>query len=680
MLHTNPLPKSSKKHPVSTGKYMSHGWFVVRAIALGLLLLQPVIVAAADSPAQTRVKSPDGKLEVAISNRGKLSYNLTVDGRELIRPSGLGLLLRDGTEFGRDVELLEQSSKAVDTTWENPWGKRRQVADRHNELRLVLAERSASGRRFELHVRVFNDGVGLRYFLPQQPGLETVILEQELTEFAFVGDFTCFAGKQKDGFYGRQEWTFERRQLAGITPESIIGLPLLVKTPAAWIALTESDLLNWSGMWLGGSQRKAEGVVLATKLVPRRDGEGLVKATAPQQSPWRVIMVGREPGRLIESDLVANLATPCQLTDTSWIKPGLMAWDHWWTGGVKMNTATVKEYIQLAADMGWPYQLIDWQWYGPFAKPTSDINKVSRGLDMQELLRFAKERNVRLWLWMHWADLLRDDAYLKAFPLYEQWGIAGVKIDGPAIPPLNAEDQDMINLYERITRAAAAHRLMISFHHASKPTGLNRTLPNQVTREGILGNEHNGSRDVTPEHKVMLPFTRFLAGPGDFTPGGFINRQPDKFTPRSNPTQVQGTRAAELALFVVFDSPVTNACDHPNHYRGQPGAEFLKVVPTVWDETRVLQGEPGEHLLMVRQSGRNWFLGGLADRRGRDFSLKLDFLGPGKWKLRLWQDAADSGTNAEHLDVVERLVSAGEVLELRLAPSGGVVGRFEPAE
>ncbi|MDB6127608.1 MAG: hypothetical protein JWM35_1504, partial [Verrucomicrobia bacterium] len=329
---------------------------------------------------------------------------------------------------------------------------------------------------------------------------------------------------------------------------------------------------------------------------------------------------------------------------------------------------------QMAADMGWPYQLIDWHWYEPNGRPASNNTKAKPDLDLDEVRRFAQEKNVRLWLWLHWEDVDRGDAYKKAFARFEAWGIAGVKIDF-----MNRDDQEMVAWYEKITRAAAEHHLMVNFHRAYKPTGLNRTFPNQVTCEGLLGNEQNRSKSViTPEHKLTLPFTRFLAGPGDFTPGGFLNRQPAQFAIDKSAAQVQGTRAAELALFVIYDSPVCCACDSPEHYRNQPGVDFLKKVPTVWDETRVLDGAVGEHLVMARQSGNTWFLGALTDRNAREIPVKLDFLGAGRWKLRLWQDAADSGVNAEHLEISEREVTAADSLHLRLAPAGGAVAQFEP--
>jgi alpha-glucosidase len=395
-----------------------------------------------------------------------------------------------------------------------------------------------------------------------------------------------------------------------------------------------------------------------------------VKADTPHHSSWRVLMIGRQPGRLIESEIIRNLSTPSKLADSSWVKPGMMAWDHWWSGDTIMDTDTIKSYIQLAADMGWEYQLIDWQWYGEPNKPDADVTKVIPALDMDEVRRFADERGVRLWLWLHSNDVDRDDAYKKAFALYEAWGIAGVKIDF-----MDRDDQEMVNWYEKITAAAAEHKLMVNFHGAFKTSGFDRTYPNQVTREGILGNEYNKWSDrVTPEHKLTLPFTRYLEGPADFTPGGFLNRQPTEFKTNVKPTQVQGTRAGELALFVCYDSPVCCVCEHPDNLRNQPGADFLKIVPTVWDETHVLDGAVGEQLVMARRSDDDWYLGAMTNRQPREIPVKLDFLDRGRWKLRLWRDAEDSGENAEHLAVDEKIVSAGDTITLRLAPAGGCVG------
>jgi alpha-glucosidase len=243
---------------------------------------------------------------------------------------------------------------------------------------------------------------------------------------------------------------------------------------------------------------------------------------------------------------------------------------------------------------------------------------------------------------------------------------------------MDRDDQEIVNWYEKIAKAAADHHLMLIFHGAYKPTGLERTYPNQITREGILGNEYNRwSKRVTTEHKLTLPFTRFLTGPADFTPGGFLNRQPEQFKIDTAAAQVQGTRAQEFALFVVYNSPITVACDLPDHYRNQSGADFLKIVPTVWDETKVIDASVSDYIVEARRSGDNWFIGAFTDNTARNFNIPLNFLPKGKYKLKVWKDAKDSNINAEHLEMEERIVSATDKLSISMVMNGGYVARLE---
>ena len=664
--------------------------FSLLALVLGTAAGAGRAVEPASAAATQELRSPDDRMVVTVNVAGALSYRVAVDGVPVINDSRLGLRFHDGVVLGRDVALVQAARAEHDSTWTNPLGKRREVRDHHRELAVTLREKGESGRTFSVIFRAFDDGVGFRYQLPREGNAADFVLDEELTQFAFTADNTCFAGDHiavppdaydsRSGFAGSQEWEFRKQRLADLPVETVTGLPLLTQTPAAWLAVTEADLIDWAGLWLAREPQAAgtSAVILRARLAPRLDGQGLVKASLPHVSPWRVLMIGREAGRLIESDLVLNLSTPCQIADPSWVKPGMMAWDSWWSGIGRKDTGTMKDFIQFAGEMGWPYQLVDGGWYvgthTSISRPGSDITKPAPEVDMGELLRFAAENKVRLWVWLYWTDAAYGDAYKKAFEVYEKWGIAGVKIDF-----MDRDDQEMVNWYETITRFAAEHHLMVNFHGAYKPTGMIRTWPNQITREGILGNEYNKwSNRVTPEHRVTLPFTRFLAGPGDFTPGGFVNRPMEKFQKGVAPTQVQGTRAGQLALFVAYDSPVMCASDHPINLRGQPGIDFLKIVPTVWDETRVLSGVVAEHLVIARRSGAEWYLGALNNNFTRVRSVKLDFLGAGKWQLRWWHDAADSSENAEHLEVEDRIVSAGDTLDLRMAPGGGAVVHFVP--
>jgi alpha-glucosidase len=634
------------------------------------------------------LRSPDGRIAVTVNPTGALSYRVSVDGTPILNESRLGLRLRDGGVLGDDVEMVDSSRTESDTTWTNPLGKRSEVRDHHRQLTVLLRERRDPDRTFSVVFRAFDDGVGFRYLLPKWNGLDDFVVDEELTQFAFTTDSVCWAGDHiavppdaydsRGGFHGSQEWEFRRQRLADLPEETVTGLPMLTHTPAAWVAVTEADLTDWAGMWLAREPQAAgtTAVTLRARLAPRWDGKGLVVGALPHPSPWRVLLIGREPGRLIESDVVVNLSEPCAIGDPSWVKPGMMAWDSWWSGIGEKDTGTMKDFIAFAGEMGWPYQLVDGGWYAGTRSAAADITRPVPAVDMDELLRFAAENKVRLWVWLYWSDADQGDAYKRAFALYEKWGVAGVKIDF-----MDRDDQEMVNWYDKITRCAASHHLMVDFHGAYKPTGMIRTWPNQITREGIMGNEYNKwSRRVTAEHRVTLPFTRFLAGPGDFTPGGFVNRSSEQFQPHVTPTQVQSTRAGQLALFVAYDSPVMCVCDHPINIRGRPGSDFLKLVPTVWDDTRVLSGAVGEHLVVARRSGQDWYLGALNNDVIRVKTVGLDFLGPGKWRLRWWRDAADSGDHADHLEVEERDVSAADTLDLHMAPGGGAVIRFVRAE
>jgi alpha-glucosidase len=681
MTHDRITPFGTAKTTVHTARQPA------KRADLSLLWILPAILvsctsagpgAAGLSAGMVSVQSPDGTIQITLRANGPLTYSVSLDGKVLLADSKLGLRFRDGMILGANARLTKVERSSEDTTWENRLGKRRTVRDHHHEVRASFVE--ASGQPFQVVVRAFDDGIGFRYVMPAVTSAQTqeFVLDEEQTQFSFPGNYLCYAGINENtgspgnpmGYVGSQESEYKPVNLADLPTDQVRMLPLLVKSPGAWVAITESDLYDWAGMWVNRASQTGNGssVTLAARLAPRPDGQGLVKSAFPRHSPWRTLIIARQPGRLIESDLVLNLASPCVLADTSWVKPGMASWD-WWSQVTRPSTATYRECIQFSAEMGWPYALLDAGW-----SSRNSILQASPAVNMDELLALAKERNVRLWLWAHWTTMDRNDTYLQAFPLYEKWGIAGVKIDF-----MNRDDQEMVNWYEKIVQAAARHHLMVNYHGAFKPTGMIRTYPNQITREGILGNEYNRwSSRVTPEHKTTLPFTRMLAGPADFTPGGFVNKQLDQFKFNVRPTQVQGTRCAELALFVCLESPIIHAADDPSHYRNQPGLDFLKLLPTVWDDTRALDGAVGEHVVIARRHGNRWFLGALTDRNPRDIPVRLDFLSGGSWKLKLWQDAPDSDANGEHLVTEERVVTSSDTLTLHLARAGGAVACFEP--
>jgi alpha-glucosidase len=452
------------------------------------------------------------------------------------------------------------------------------------------------------------------------------------------------------------------------------------------LAVAEADLEDYAGMYLQGLAGVPNALV--SRLSPFGGAEEgpAVRGRAPHESPWRVLMLGDAPGRLVESTLLLNLNPPSAVGDPSWIKPGKAAWD-WWSGQVAegvanpgMNDATMKHYIDFASEMGLEYMLVDAGWYtkkpswGENADTQADITKSIPEIDLPGLVRYARERRVGIILWLHWIPA--RDQMDRAFPFYERLGVRGVKVDF-----MDRDDQEMVGFYHRILRKAAEHHLLVDLHGAYKPTGLVRTYPNYMTQEGVLGAEYNKwSERVTATHNVTLPFTRMLVGPMDYTPGGFRNVTRAAFKPQDKLPLVMTTRAHQLAMYVVYDSPLQMVADHPGAYRGQPGADFLRVVPTSWDETRVIDGGIGEFILVARRRGREWFVGGMTNEAARTLRLPLGFLGAGEYELTEYADGADAGADPKQVAVSARRVRAGEILSVRLAPSGGYAARLAPRQ
>lgn len=654
--------------------FVSTAWVV--AVAFGC--------CAHARAAHVRVPSPSGAAVVDVDVGRQLSYAVRFRGRPVVLPSPIALELAGAPALGPGLKLIKQTTKRIDQTWQDPHGKARSIRDHGREVTLTLAEVTGAKRTLHLIVRASDDGVAFRYAIPEQPGLETFQLAAERTEVRFAGDHTVWAANFRT-HVGSQEHEYRRTSIDQLPVSALIGLPLLVRVPVqggnTWVAFTESDLLDWSGAYLRVRNADSKDAAspphtLITALSPRPDRPDVVViGTTQRQSPWRVFLLGDRAGALVESNLVRTLATPSQIADSSWVRPGRAAWDRWWSGDyfpgagfkVGMNTATMKAYATLAGDMGWEHFIVDWTWYGKVEIPGADLAKVVPELDLAAVIKHAQQRKVGTWLWARWNHL--DRQMDVALPLFRKWGVAGVKVDF-----MDRDDQVMVNFYSRLAKTAAENHLMIDLHGAYKPTGLERTWPNVLTREGVLGNEYNKwSTRVTPTHKTTLPFTRMLAGPMDFTPGGFRNVKPGDFRIKDQAPQVQGTRASELALMVVYESALQVMCDSPYEYARAKGsgAEFLRQVPAVWDETRVIEGEPGEFITVARRNGTTWYLGGLAGDSERVARLPLTFLGAGNWTAHVWADAPDAIDHPERIVERDEAIGADRQLKVVLAPAGG---------
>ena len=658
---------------------------------LGILCASSALAQNPDN-ARVRVASPDGQIVFILADAptthemdpksNALRYSVDFHGKWMMDEGVLGLQLQGQPPFGPGMHKTSVQTSQHDDTYTIPVGKTQSVRDRYNSA--VVQCEDTSGRKLSIEVRAYDDGVAFRYILPAQSGVKSVRIEHELTGFNYAKDATLYP-LIVDGFQSSYEDEYQARQVNGIHRDWLIALPLLAEVPGVgWVAVTEANIENYAGMYLKKADPRFG---LRAELSPRIDHSGIaVETETPMTTPWRVLMIGDEPGRLIESNIVLNLNPPSKIAGTSWIKAGKSAWD-WWSGEAApsvtfktgMNTATMKHYIDFASASGFRYMLIDAGWALANRKgPTdyaavADITKVDPNIDMPELLRYAKEKNVSIWLWSHWTSV---DKYMdQAFPLFEKWGVAGVKIDF-----MQRDDQQMVAWYRHVAELAAQHHLMLDFHGAFKPDGLRRTWPNVITREGVMGKEYlKWSARTNPVHNTTLPFTRMLAGPLDYTPGAFGNATRDQFIPRDKEPMAPNTRAHELALYVVLESPLMMVSDYPEHYEGQHDFEFIKQVPVTWDEVHVISGRPMENVTIARRSGKDWYVGSITNWDARTVKVPLSFLGDGKYVAEIYADAPDADTNATHTTFTKQEVDRSTVLEVKMAPGGGNAIWIHPA-
>jgi alpha-glucosidase len=615
------------------------------------------------------VTSPDNNIAVTISNGEKLSYSVSYKERSIVNPSQLGFELKDEPAMTGNFAILNRSLNNFNETWiPVVKSKHAEIINNYNELVLTLKEKSGQMRQMVLYVRAYNDGAAFRYKLSRGAKVGDRQIVKELTSFNVPGDPKVWIVEYK-GYASSNEAEFFEHPLSYLNEKSVAGMPMLMEYGSnCWVAITEAKIENYAAFYIGTNGTTNQ---LTTKLVPvPGESENGVKVRFNDEvyTPWRVLMIGESPGTLIESEIIQNLNDPCAIKDPSWIKPGMSAWDHWWSGEVKMEMPVIKQYIDLASEMGWPYMLVDWQWYGKFNNPEADITKWAPQINMPEIIAYAKTKNVKIIVWLYSSDVNRNAAYKEAFPLYEKWGIAGIKIDF-----MDRDDQQMVNWYHDIIRCAAENHLLVDFHGAYKPDGIIRTWPNMITREGVMGNEYyKFSNKMSPEHNVKLAFTRMLAGQMDYTPGGFVNVTKEQFK-QQTPALVWNTRAAELSKFVIYESPLTVVCDHPDNILNQPGADFLKIVPTTWDDIKFVGGYPGEYVAIAKRKGDTWFLGLMNNSIGKTLELKTDYLPAGNYEADTWADTKNSDKEPKELKKSTMAVKAGGTIKITLAKNGGFV-------
>jgi alpha-glucosidase len=475
--------------------------------------------------------------------------------------------------------------------------------------------------------------------------------------------------------------------LSDIKDKNMASLPVLVEIEEGpKVIISEANLEDYPGLYLKGTDGqnfsfigifpaypiKEEQKDDRTMIVSER-ADYIALTDGKRCFPWRIIGIAEEDGDLIESELVCKLAKPLQLEDVSWIKPGKVAWD-WWNAnnvyGVDfksgVNTETYKYYIDFAAANNIEYIIMDEGW-----SDTENLLKVNPNIDMKEILSYADEKNVGVILWCVWLTL--DKQLEQALDRFEEWRIKGIKVDF-----MQRDDQKMVNFYHKIVKEAAKRHMLVDFHGAYKPTGLRRAYPNLVTREGVLGLEWNKwSADCNPEHDLTIPFIRMFAGPMDYTPGAMNNAQEVNFRDIFERPMSQGTRVHQLAMYVVYESPLQMLADSPSNYMKEPEiVSFLSKVPTTWDETIVLEAKVSDYVIIARKSGDDWYIGAMTDWTSRKFQIDLSFLDGGKYNAEIYQDGINADRYASDYKRVIKVISKNDKIDIDLAPGGGWVARI----
>lgn len=649
---------------------------------------------AAVSGQEDTVASPDERLRVSlrwpeVGGRERPEWTVTFRGKTIVGGSTLGLDTADGGERLGGVRVLERRTRAVDERVPVLHGKADHAADRFREVRWVCED--AFRRRTEVVFRCYDDAVAFRYEILEGAATNVVTVVNEGTAFGLVGEPRAFVQ------YLENFRTSHEHEVVSV-PWSEIRRGMLVDVPAtfAWgdgtyAAITEAALRRYAGMSLMRGEGTGVGEALVAQLTPRADGTKAVRPL-PMRTPWRVVLVSDRAGALLESGTLYALNDPPAIGDTGWIQPGKITF-HWWNGDVFdgrpgapiLSFEVARRYIDFCASNGIAaHSLTSTEntttpWYhqtkpGVEPGPDTDVTRPREGFDLEGIREYARSKGVRLWTWVHQAAL--RGRLEEAFTAFERMGWSGLMVDF-----FDHDDQETVEFAEAVLESAARHRLLVHLHGVWKPTGWQRTYPNLMNHEGALNLEYlKWSDRCTPRHDVMMAFTRAIAGPMDYHLGGFRSVPRERFGPRNVAPNVLGTRGHMLAMYVCYENPMPMVADYPTAYEGQPGFDFLRRVPTWWDETRVVAEELGKWLVVARRRGVVWYLGGLSAGAAHEQTIPLRFLSAGRYSATVWGDAEGEGAGGDpnRLSIVRSEVSSPGRLTVRFAEDGGFVAELRP--
>jgi len=622
------------------------------------------------------ISSPGGHISVDLSTiTGVPVYSVRFKNNTLIENSSLKLVL-DGM-FQQFFVIKSAVYKKVKQNYKLVVGKASLVKDHYRQVTVAMSDSMNKDFKMNVELRVYDDGIAFRYVFPKQAGCSSLTLVEEQTQFRLTGD-PVIKALLLPNYTTSHEGLYTTAPLSRIKNDTLMDMPALFQFPGnAFMAITEAALLDYAGMYLVRHDD-----ILHSQLSPLPGQDRIkVRMNLPHSSPWRVILIGDHAGALIESNIITSLNQPAASKDWSWLNPGTTTFP-WWNGTIIPDNIKAgnnfetnnKYYIDFCAANNIKYHSIveygGHEWYtndgeGYQPGPNVDITKPVPGLDMKQVCDYGKKKGVGIRVWTHWKAL-----YPKldtAFSLFEKWGLSGMMVDF-----MDRDDQEMVNIQTEILQKAAKHHLHIQFHGAYKPTGLHRTYPNELTREGAMNYEYDKwDTIITPDADLNIVFTRTLAGSTDYHLGGFRALPKEKFIVQNFRPYVMGTRCHMLAMYVVLENYLPMVADFPDAYINQPGFEVIRKIPGTWDETRVPGAAVDKYVSIARRKNDSWFVGTITNNDARQINLPLQFLPAGKYTAAIYNDAPDANENADHLTQDKKIVDKNTTLELILAPGGG---------
>lgn len=644
------------------------------------------------------IKSPDGRIVVTLSGD---YYSISHNGENIISNATAGLTLEDGTEIKLSDKIKKtKKTEGIKEHIEAPFYRQSSFDFEYNKL--LIEYRNG----FSIEWKVSNEGVAYR-FINSLKG--KTVIKDEKAEFNFAGDYQAWlpysTNPRKPQAMAFQNRYTVQKISAGtpasprpmynpnsnaplpVYPDLLAFLPATVDCGDVKVTILESDLKAYPGMFVKPVKGSRKLVGVFSKYPKTFDNyagrvqryvteteDFIAQNEGPRSYPWRILAITTEDKQMPVNNMVYALAEPNKIGDTSWIKPGFSSWE-WWNDwqltGVDfkagINMETYKYYIDFASNNGLEYLILDEGWYVP---SSGDMLTPIKELDIPELVEYAKERNVKLILWCVFNVL--DDRCEEICKHYAEMGIAGFKIDF-----LDRDDQEALEMTYRIAETCAKYQLIVDFHGISKPTGINRTYPNVLNYEAIFGQEEVRWSEVNvdmPLYNVTAPFIRMMAGYTDYTPGAMRNATKADFQPIYNNSMTMGTRAHQVALYVVYDSPLTMLCDSPTMYEAEKETlDYISSLPRIYDKQLVLSGKMGEYIVVARKAGENWYIGGMTSWTERELEISYDFLGEGNWNVELFRDGVNANRNAEDYEIDSYQVKASDKDMVKLASGGGFV-------